>query len=429
MNNLRKYLLIIIGALAITVTAQNITPYSMYGYGILGERATSMQRQMGSVGIAQNSGRLVNVMNPASYAATDSMTFLFDMGVDMTMLWSKEDAAKQFSMGGGVDYVAMQFPISKHFGGSIGLVPYSSVGYAFGNKIAHGSVENQGSGGLNELYVGFAGTIKGFYLGFNASYMFGTIANDVFSTPTGHGETKFEHVMKISDWNILVGAQYTFKFNRFNKVTMGLTWSPKKTLLGRTRVTSQAMKLDTKLDTIADYSMKNRYYTPDSWGAGISYTYEKNYKVTAEFDFSYQGWKDCLYSELRANEPMVNPGNVGYKEGDVVFEGMTFDNRIRYAAGLEYIPKLRGNYGQRMTYRIGGYYCNDYLNIKGNGLKEYGISGGFGFPTPEGKTIVNFGLEWKHRQASPQALVKENYFNITLGVNFNEVWFFKRRIR
>ena len=33
--------------------AQNVTtPYSMYGYGILGDNATSTQRQMGGVGFA-----------------------------------------------------------------------------------------------------------------------------------------------------------------------------------------------------------------------------------------------------------------------------------------------------------------------------------------------------------------------------------------
>lgn len=43
--------------------------------------------------------------------------------------------------------------------------------------------------------------------------------------------------------------------------------------------------------------------------------------------------------------------------------------------------------------------------------------------------MINLGLEWKHRQASPQTLISENYFNVTLGVNFNEVWFFKRKIK
>ncbi len=52
------------------------THYSVYGYGVLGDRAKSMQRQMGGVVIAKQSGRQINVMNPASYASIDSLTFL-----------------------------------------------------------------------------------------------------------------------------------------------------------------------------------------------------------------------------------------------------------------------------------------------------------------------------------------------------------------
>ena len=48
-----------------TVHADVTTPYSMYGYGVLGDRATSMQRQMGGIGYAMSSGRQINVMNPA----------------------------------------------------------------------------------------------------------------------------------------------------------------------------------------------------------------------------------------------------------------------------------------------------------------------------------------------------------------------------
>ena len=66
--------------------------------------------------------------------------------------------------------------------------------------------------------------------------------------------------------------------------------------------------------------------------------------------------------------------------------------------------------------------------IRGNNLREYGITGGFGFPVPGFKSVVNLGLEWKHRRCSPVALIKEDYFNITIGINFNEMWFQKSRI-
>jgi len=107
---------------AVPALAQNVsTPYSMYGYGILGDRATSMQKQMGGVGYAMNSGRQVNVMNPASYAAIDSLTFLFDMGADLSFIWSEENSVREKTTGGGLDYITMQFPISKYMGGSVGL--------------------------------------------------------------------------------------------------------------------------------------------------------------------------------------------------------------------------------------------------------------------------------------------------------------------
>lgn len=406
-------------ALPMFLKAQNTnTPYSMYGYGILGDRATSMQRQMGSVGYAMNSGRQINVMNPASYAAIDSLTFLFDMGADVCMLWSQEGSAKEHAAGGGLDYVTMQFPLSKYMGGSIGMLPYSSVGYAFGNDIAHGTLSNQGSGGINEVYLGLAGTFAGFSLGANISYDFGNIVNDVFANPTS-GSTKFEHVMQIRDWNILIGAQYTYKLNNFNRMVFGVTYSPKKTLLGKTWATIQEMTQESLPTSVAEMKLKGKYYTPNEIGAGVSYTHERASRFTVEADYTWQGWKDCEYAPLRStDDPNV-----------IVFEGMTFNNRQRFAAGAEYMPRIRGSYGQRMTYRLGAYYTEDYLRIKGNSVREYGVTAGFGFPTPEGKTLVNLGLEWKMRQAYPQTLIKENYFNITLGVNFNEVWFFKRKIR
>jgi hypothetical protein len=419
--NLKKIILVtaLNVIIAISAFADVTTPYSMYGYGILGDRATSMQSQMGGIGVAMNSGRQINVINPASYAAVDSLTFLFDMGADMSMIWSKEGSESDRQFGGGLNYLTMQVPLWKHIGASFGLIPYSSVGYAFGNDISHGAMENQGSGGINELYLGVAGEFKGFSLGVNVSYDFGNIVNDIFTTTSSGGASKFEHVMKIRDYNVVVGAQYTARWSRFNKMVFGLTYSPKKTMYGNSFATTQETNSDTYPDTVGMMKLKGKYFTPHAVGAGISYTYEKQSRIMVEADFSWQGWKNALYSPLYATA----------QPDKVLFDGMQFNNRTRYAVGAECIPRLRGNYGQRMTYRIGGYFCNDYLNIKGNGVKEMGISAGVGFPTPEGKTMVNLGIEWKQRYASPQTLIRENYLNITLGVNFNEVWFFKRKIR
>lgn len=406
--------------------AQNVnTPYSMYGYGILSDRATSMQRQMGSVGYAMHSGRQINVMNPASYASIDSLTFLFDMGADVSFLWSKEGKAKESTTGGGLDYITLQFPLSKHFGGSIGMLPYSGVGYSFGSDISHGARSNQGSGGINMAYVGLAANYFGIGIGFNVSYNFGTIVNDLYLSPSNSGQTLFEHVMQVRDWDVGIGLQYAFPVSRFDHVSVGATYSPRKSLHGKSWATVQETQQEAKPDTVGRLNLSHNYGTPNSFGVGINYTHEKVSRFMAEVDFTYQMWSKVKYSAMTRlpdpDSPSTTPG--------IVFDGMDFFNRMKIAAGFEFVPKVRGSYMQRVAYRLGGYFCNDYLNILGNRVKDYGITCGLGFHAPGDKTMINVGFEWKHRQTSPVSQISENYFNITIGLNFNELWFWQRKIR
>lgn len=405
--------------LCINAQADVTTPYSMYGYGVIGDRATSMQRQMGSIGYAMNSGRQINVMNPASYANVDSLTFLFDMGADVSLLWSKEENAKSRSTGGGLDYVTMQFPLCKFMGMSIGMLPYTSVGYAFGNSVSHGTMENQGRGGINMAYAGVAGEFKGVSVGANISYNFGNIINDVYSNPSNSGQTLLEHVMQIRDWDLTIGAQYNARISNENAMTFGLTYTPKKSLHGKSWVTLQEMTMETKPDTVGRIGLKGNYETPQGFGAGVAFKHQRSSRWMVEFDFTYQEWSKVKYSPIY-NERVP---------GAVVFQGMNFSNRVKYAMGGEWVPKIRGNYAQKIAYRLGAYYCNDYLKINGNQVREYGITAGVGLHTPQDKTMINVGFEWKHRAAHPQVMLAENYFNITLGVNFNELWFWQRKIR
>ena len=138
----------------------------------------------------------------------------------------------------------------------------------------------------------------------------------------------------------------------------------------------------------------------------------------AEVDLTYQPWEDAK------SAPIVNENT-----GEVVFDNTKFDNRWKIATGVQYTPKARGNYLQRITYRIGGFYNHDYVLVNGNNLCDYGLTAGFGLPAPKSKTVINLGFEWRRREASPNTLIKEDYFNITLGINFNEMWFWRNKIR
>ena len=394
------------------------SPYSKFGYGFLNDNASSAQRAMGGVGYAMNSGRQINAMNPASYASIDSLTFLFDMGLNFNTIWSSENGVKSKDYSGGIDYITLQFPVTKYMGISAGLVPFSSVGYSFGDEIVHGSNSREGIGGINQLYVGVGANVyKNLSVGANISYLFGTIINDAYAY-TDHGSTSlFERVMQIRDWRVQFGAQYSIDFGRKNRGTIGVVYSPGKSLLGKTWGTYYDISAENaKPDTVGETRLKNKYSLASSLGVGLNWEWNK--KLMVEVDYTYEPWKDAKSASI-----------VNENTGDVVFENAQFDNRWKVAGGVQYTPKVRGNYLQRITYRIGGFYNHDYVLVNGNNLRDYGISAGFGLPAPKSKTVINLGFEWRRREAHPATLIKEDYFNITLGINFNEMWFWRNKIR
>lgn len=408
---IRLILALTLIATGATAFAQSSTtsPYSKVGYGLLSDNASGIQRGMGGVGYAMQNGRVVNVMNPASYAAVDSLTFIWDIGLDLTNLWSQEDGKTGYNFGGGLDYITAQFRLAKGLGGSIGIIPYSSVGYSFGSDIDNGSEERSGSGGLIQLYAGAGYRLfKGLSVGANFSYLFGTTMN--YSAVSKMSTSFFQRVMEVRDWNVNIGLQYVFAPRPNDKLVVGLSYQPKMSFHGHTWGLVYDSQ-DTEQDTVGYTSLKNKFERPHSFGAGVSY--EFNRKFLAEVDLTYQKWKDAKYTPL-----------VGFED-----YGMKFDDRWKVAAGLQYTPNKRGSYVGAMCFRIGGYYNHDYINITGNNLRDYGASIGIGLPVPNGKTTINLGFEWKHRYTAPTSMIKEDYFNITLGVCVNEMWFWKSKIR
>lgn len=397
------------------INAQNstTTPYSRFGYGILRDNATSAQQSMGGIGYAMSSGRQINVMNPASYARIDSLTFLFDMGVDVTNMRQTEQAADGTTLsnkqtGGGLNYITMQFPLGKRLGMSIGILPFSAVGYAFGNQIDNGYTNRSGSGSINQLYLGVAGRIVGgLNVGVNVSYLFGSTINDTYATTTAGSTALYEDELSVRDYRIQAGVQYTQQIGQ-DQWTLGLTFTPAKSLLGHLRTYAYDISADASNDQAIEahskIKTKDFYGLPDTYGAGINYLHSQ--RLMFEADFTYQPWSKVKY------------------QGE---KGVLAD-RYKIAVGAQIQPSLRGTYLQRIQYRVGGYFNRDYLMVRGNNVREYSASAGLGLPVPGFKTMLNIGFEWIHRQAHPAALIKENYFNVTLGINFNESWFVKNKL-
>jgi len=386
------------------------TPYSKMAYGMLNDNVSSIQRSMGGVGYAMRGGRIVNVMNPASYADVDSLTFLWDVGIDLSNLWSKEEDNKGYNFGAGLDYLTGHFKVAKGLGASFGLLPYSTVGYSYGGDITGGNEMRSGNGGLNQLFLGVGyQPVKNLNVGVNFAYLFGSTVNTTLITSTS--TSYFTRNMKVRDWNAQVGVQYTLPlFKNRDHLTVGATFQPKKSFHGHAWGTSYDTQ-DSKVDTIGYTSMKGKYEQPYSIGVGLSYTMDR--RLTLEADYTFQKWSNAKYSPI----------------GGIETQSLRFDDRWKLALGLQYTPNKRGSYFGAMSFRAGAFFNHDYMMFDESKLRDYGLSVGVGLPAPNSKTTINLGVEWRHREATPVSLISENYLNITIGVNFNELWFWKSRIR
>lgn len=407
---------------SVIVTTKAQSPYSMLGYGSFDDCSSGINSGMGGVGYGVNNKMQINPKNPASYAAMDSLTFLFDVGMSVESNWLKEGHLKERKTTANFDYAVAQFPIGKHLGGSLGIMPFSEVNYEYGKKIPFGEYTNYGEGGIHQVYLGFAAKLyKNLYLGANVSFLFGNITHSTTILPSSDYNVVAmiaQSRMHITDYKIDIGIRYTQPINDNHSITIGAVYSPKKKILGKKYndlyqlETSGETSLTVESDTtqLKDYSQMAATY-----GVGLGYNWGD--KLVAGIDFTYQPWSQADYLPLWKKN---------YTEETL--KG-NFNDRYRISAGVEYRNALYSTkYFDRMKFRAGAYYEKSYLKFKGNGLSEIGATIGLGFPIMRDKSLVNLSAQYFHRKLTPEATIVENGLVFSIGISFNEFWFFKNRI-
>ena len=79
-----------------------------------------------------------------------------------------------------------------------------------------------------------------------------------------------------------------------------------------------------------------------------------------------------------------------------------------------------------MVYRAGFRYENTGLVIKDKSIEDYGMNFGLGLPL--GYSKIDLGFEIGVRGTQYYNLIRENYFNISVGLSLSDKWFKKRKI-
>lgn len=401
------------------------SPYSQYGLGILSDQSQSQSRGMGGVGIGMRSGKFVNTLNPASYSSVDSLTMIIDAGVSGQITNFKEGGKKVNANNANFEFVSASFRILPKVGLSVGVLPFTNIGYNYTSSTPSdndpnvtANTTNSGSGGIHQAYLGFGYNIfKGLSVGANVAYLWGTYTRSISTTlsETTASAMARSYTGNVMNYKVDFGLQWEQQLNKADILTVGLTYGLGHNIGGKPQVTTTSTwtgGYDTKtLEATDGLSI------PHTAGFGLSLNHANKWLVAA--DYTFQKWGVIDY-------PMLNNTT-----GEYISTSDLLKDRHKVAVGAEWTPDyMSRSLLKRINYRIGASFNTPYIKVNGqDGPKEYSVSAGFGIPitnTWNNRSMLSISGQWCHAAAND--LITENTFRINIGLTFNERWFMKWKV-
>ena len=97
--------------------------------------------------------------------------------------------------------------------------------------------------------------------------------------------------------------------------------------------------------------------------------------------------------------------------------------------GLEYYNQNNNStaYLSKVKYRFGFYNFQTPIQLNNNKINETGLTFGIGLPNQRSKTIYDLSLLLGRRGTTNDNLIEENFVEIGLSINFDAIWFIKRK--
>lgn len=420
-HNLILILLSVILLCQISKAQNDISiPYSSLGVGIVNKASNDILNGMGGTSYAMQNPYYINFRNPASYASFDSLSFVADAAASIYSSNLQSNDIRQKNTYARPDYIAIGLPVTRHWRTSVGVVPFSTVGYSVINKksfedIGDVTYNYSGNGGIHQLYWGNAFRIcKGLSIGLNASYMFGSLYN--YSNTEFEGShfynTHIDDSYFLDGIYLTGGLQYFFNIKTNHRIGIGAVysntayiWAKEKLLVNYYEGTYNTY---TTYDTAYyDNATHGNVHIPQSVGAGLSYTYKD--KLTIAADVTWQNWNKYNF--------------MGH--------GDSLTDAISASLGAQFIPDpLSPKFFKRMAFRIGAKYSTGDFIILNKPISEFGVSLGVGIPLTTFNTHSNINILFEYGKLGTLAddLIKQNYFRFTLNFTLQEKWYQRMKL-
>lgn len=443
---------------SVNASAQNNSPYSRFGLGDLYPTTNVNSKAMGGISAGYVDVLSVNFNNPASYSQfqtfieqrskkLSSGRMVLDAGVSLdSRSLTEPNAAGRFTSNDVLfSYFQVGFPVKRNWGFSFGLRPLTRVGYMINKEeylmdpsLPNDSIDKaitqfRGSGGsyLPNIGTGFGFNLnKKNYISFgvSAGYLFGNRENTTLRSLVNDTVLYYssDHTTK-TYFNSLfynAGVQYQIDLTKDNLsrdknqtfLRLGFSGNWKQTLNATQNVLRQtytrgASGSQLTIDSIyANNNVEGKIIYPASYKGGF---------VVQRYNKNGSGWlfgadyTQSKWSQFR-----------NYGQADAVQDNWMVN------IGGQLTPRPKEN-NLSKSYRFGVFAGQDYVKVQ-NALPLLGASFGIGIPlrisrqAPSQFSIVNIAAEYTKR-GNNDNLLKENLFRLSLGLNFSDLWFGKRK--
>lgn len=427
----------ILAALPLFCFAQENSPYSRYGIGNLVPQGNIANRAMGGISAGVSDPTSVNTVNPATYS--DLIYSTLDIGVeyDGLNLKSKEPLGNFKSNNGIISYMELGFPLLRgnkkaqknkiSWGMALGLKPISKINY----KVSSGaySIDSslttfEGTGGVNEAFLGTGLRLKNFRIGFNTGYLFGEKSydtrlyfnNSIMNLDSNYYyRTHYGTQARFGGIFLDAGMQYAFKFKKSSLVlgaygTIQRKYSGSKDDVLETFDYNAQSESPQPIDTASSVlGQKGKVQLPSTFGLGFTYSGQHlligaDYETTQWNNYTFFGQKDDLKNSWNAK------------------------------IGLQYFPASEGatGYFNYVKYRAGFSFGQDYINVE-NSLPVYTITVGGAFPLKlkhsfydNQYSIMNVSFEYGNRGNSNNNIT-ENTYKLSFGFSLSDIWFLRQK--
>ena len=418
-----RSLLLLIGCLSAASLCAQIriaSPYSRFGIGDLTNNNNAWNHSMGQTSIALRSPYHVNYGNPASYTAFDSISFVFEGGfnADIVQLTSNfESVTRNYA---SLGYILFGMPITRWWRTSLGIIPFSDVGYNVLNLEEYNGIGNvariyRGAGGINRFFWGNGFRLwKNFSIGFNLSYLFGKMEREalvLFPDSVFFANFKVVYNVTMNDIYFDYGLQYRAKLRENLFLNAGGVFALQSNMNAKADYIASTFFLgisgvEYPKDTIEiGEARRGKIVIPLT--AGLGFGMENPDKWMFSVDYRWQNWEK--FSAFDMSDSLVNSQQI--------------------SAGAEFLPDLESytNYFKRVRYRVGFTYSATYLKLRGQQLDAFALSVGFGFPLKGVKTALNISAQAGFRGTTEANLISESFLRFIIGFSIYERWFVKRK--